>query len=148
MPQCPVSFKKIDENRIRLNALFVFLIALCAVFTQQKIFIIFLMLDFFLRVFDFKKYSLVNIVSGQVIKIFTITQKPVDEAPKKFAASMGLFFVSIILICLIFKFYLFANILNSILIAFAALESFFSLCAGCYVYTFLKNPKVFFSSQI
>jgi hypothetical protein len=79
------------------------------------------------------------IIAGWLIKLFKLKNRPVDRAPKRFAAFIGLTFSIAILIALLFDFTTTAKVLLGILMIFAALESSVGFCAGCYVYTYLKR---------
>jgi hypothetical protein len=70
-----------------------------------------------------------------VIKQLKIKNKPVDRAPKRFAAGMGLVFTIAILSAGFFHFAILSNVLVVTLCVFAMLESFAAFCAGCYVYS-------------
>jgi hypothetical protein len=95
-----------------------------------------------LRAFNFGKFSPLNILSGAIVKQFNIPNKPIDQAPKRFAAGIG--FVLSVLVSLL----LLAGLLKAVFVltiifaSFAFLESFLSFCAGCYVYTFLLRLKI------
>jgi len=131
---CPVDFIPVNENKARLTAFFVLILAIVYLFTGFWLIIAFLVGDFFFRTFNLGRYSPLSFISDAVIKQLKIKNKPVDRAPKRFAAGMGLTFNLIILTLIILHFALAANVLTIILCCFAALESFAGFCAGCYVY--------------
>jgi len=82
-------------------------------------------------------------VSDAVIKQLNIKNKPVDRAPKRFAAGVGLVFTAAILAVFLLAVPLAPMILAVIMALFALLESFFGFCAGCYVYDFGKKISLF-----
>lgn len=133
---CPVDFIIVNENKVRLTALQVFLLAVAYFFTGAWIIPSFLIIDFFLRGFKLGKYSLLNLMSDQLVKAFSIPVKPIDQAPKRFAAKIGFLFSIAITALQLTGNTVAALILAAVLTFFAFLESFFSFCAGCYVYTF------------
>jgi Domain of unknown function (DUF4395) len=140
--ECPVDFITVNENRVRLTALWVLLLVLASFLVNAFPIFIFLAIDFFLRAFNFGKYSVLNILSGAVVKQFKIPNKPIDQAPKRFAAGIG-FALSVIAVILLIAGLVKAAIVLGIVFAnFAFLESFLSFCAGCYVYTFLLKLKI------
>lgn len=140
--ECPVDFITVNENRVRLTALWVLLLVAASFFVNAFPIFIFLMFDFFLRAFNFGKFSMLNILSGAVVKQFKIPNKPIDQAPKRFAAGIG-FVLSVLVVALLAtEFVKTAFVLAIIFASFAFLESFLSLCAGCYVYTFLVRLKI------
>lgn len=134
--ECPVDFITVNENKVRLTALSVFILAVVYLLTGTWIIPAFLTVDFFLRGFNFGKYSLLHIVSDKVIQLFSIKSKPIDQAPKRFAAKIGFFFSIAILAAHLINYTTAALVLDGVLTIFAFLESFLGFCAGCYVYTF------------
>lgn len=139
---CPVDFVQINENKARVVALFVIALVVLFLVTAQWPVMAVLLVDFLLRSLNLNSYSPLAIVAGAAIKVFSIKNKPVDRAPKRFAAFVGVVFSAAILVTSILEITYIVNILAGVLILFAALESFFGFCAGCHVYSFLKRIKV------
>ena len=142
--ECPVDFIAVNENRVRLTALWVLLLVLSSFFVFANAFpvFIFLAIDFFLRAFNFGKFSPLNILSGAVVKQFKIPNKPIDQAPKRFAAGMGFVLSALVIVLLIAGYMKTVFALTIVFAGFAFLESFLSFCAGCYIYTFLLHAKL------
>jgi hypothetical protein len=140
--ECPVDFITVNENRVRLTALWVLLLVLASFFTYALPVFIFLAIDFFLRAFNFGKFSPLNILSGFAVKQFKIPNKPIDQAPKRFAAGIGFVLSVIVTVLLLTDLTRAAFALAIVFASFAFLESFLSFCAGCYVYTFLLKLKI------
>ena len=140
--QCPVDNVVINENKARFTAFFVLVMAVAFLFTGLWIIVAFLAVDFFLRVNNLGSYSLLGILSDVIIKQLHIKNKLTDRAPKRFAAGVGLLFTVTILILTLSHLSLYTNIVVSVLLFFAFLESFVGFCAGCYVYTFLKKLSI------
>ncbi|MFD2147669.1 DUF4395 domain-containing protein [Mucilaginibacter antarcticus] len=136
---CPVDFVKVNENRVRLVATMVLTLAFICSITANWLIPAFLFIDFALRAFNLNTYSPLAIIAGMIIKLFDIKNKPVDRAPKRFAAFIGLGFMAMILLSLFGGFTTIAKVLLIIIMVFAALESLAGFCAGCYVYTYLKR---------
>jgi hypothetical protein len=134
--ECPVDFITVNENKVRLTALNVFLLAVVYIIVPNWIIPAFLTIDFFLRGFNFGKYSLLNLLSEKEVQLFNIKPKPIDQAPKRFAAKIGFIFSVAILAFTAFNYISTAVVLSVVLTLFAFLESFLGFCAGCYVYTF------------
>lgn len=132
---CPVDFIKINENKARLTAFFVLVLTLVYLATSFWLIIAFLFVDFILRATNLGKYSLLGFISDAVIKQLKIKPKPVDRAPKRFAAMVGAVFTAAILVSIILQAYIPALYLGVVLSFFAFLESIFAFCAGCYVYS-------------
>jgi hypothetical protein len=139
---CPVDFIPVNENKVRLTALWVLLLVTVSFFTMPLLIIAFLAIDFFLRGFDMGKYSPLNKLSAVVVKQFHIANKSIDQAPKRFAAKIGFILSVAVVICLLIEAFNIAFILRIVFAVFAFLESFLGFCAGCYVYSFLKKLKL------
>jgi hypothetical protein len=132
---CPVDFIKINENKARLTAFFVLVLTLVYLKTGFWLIMAFLLVDFVLRATSRGKYSLLGFISDAVIKQLKIKPKPVDRAPKRFAAMVGVLFTAVILVSFILQLHVVALSLAAVLAFFAFLESFFAFCAGCYAYS-------------
>ena len=140
---CPVDLIKINENKARLTAFFVLVLTLVYLKTGFWLIMAFLMVDFTLRAFNLGKYSLLGFIGDAVIKQLNIKNKPVDRAPKRFAAAVGLVFTATILAAFFLGIKLVPMVLAVVMALFALLESFFGFCAGCYVYDFGKKITLF-----
>jgi len=136
---CPVDFVTVDEHRVRLVAFGVLLLAIICFVNLNWGLSLFMLVDFILRAFNLNKYSPLSFIAGWLLKASGRKAKPVDRAPKRFAAFVGLAFSLAITIALLAGLLAFARIMLAILIVFAALESLAGFCAGCYVYTYLKR---------
>lgn len=140
--QCPVDNITVNENRVRLVAFFVLVLALICFITTNWIIAVFLLVDFTLRAFNLNNYSPLGLISGLLVKLFKLKNKPVDRAPKRFAAFIGLAFMIVIMLTLLIDLTVIAKIALVVLMIFAALESLVGFCAGCYVYSYLKRFKL------
>jgi hypothetical protein len=140
--ECPVDNITVNESRVRLVAFFVLVLALICFITTNWIIVVFLLVDFTLRTFNLNSYSLLSLISGQLVKLFKLKNKPVDRAPKRFAAFIGLIFTAVITVTLLIDLSAIAKIALVVLMIFAALESLVGFCAGCYVYSYLKHFKL------
>ncbi|SDT09160.1 protein of unknown function [Mucilaginibacter mallensis] len=136
---CPIDFVSINENKARLTAFFVLVLSVVYLVTGFWLIIAFLLFDFALRSFNLGKYSVLGFLSDAIIKQLKIKNKPVDRAPKRFAAMVGLGFTVAILISIFFDQTIIAVSLATVLSLFALLEAFFAFCAGCHVYSIGKT---------
>lgn len=134
--ECPIDFVLINQNKVRLTAFSVFVLAAVYMATGSVIVAAFLTLDFGLRAFKFGQFSLLNGISNTIIDFGGIETLPVNQAPKIFAARIGLFISAAILAAELAGFVITAQIITGILALFAFLESVKGFCAGCYIYTF------------
>jgi Domain of unknown function (DUF4395) len=137
--QCPVDFVTINENQARLTAFQTLVWVIVWAFTGFAVIPAYLAIDFLLRAANFGKFSLLNIISGFLIRRLSIPNRPVDRAPKRFAALVGFIFIATILVLSLLRQDVAAEILAGVLLIFASLEAFARICAGCYVYTLLKT---------
>ncbi len=135
--QSKVAQATTNESKIRLIALFVFIASITYIFTNFIAIPVLLVIDFALRSFDLGKYSPFAIFSDSLVKTLKLPIKPVYLPPKRFAARIGLLFSITILSLQLVG--ISTLIVSSVLAFFAALESFLSICAGCYVYSFLQQ---------
>ncbi len=137
--ECPVDQVMVNENKARVIAFFVLLMAAAYLLTGYLYLIVFLIPDFLLRITRWAKYSPLSLLADVVISQFNISNKPTDRAPKRFAAGTGLAFTILITAASLFHLNLVSIVLTGILVLFAALESLVGFCAGCYVYSILKT---------
>ncbi len=139
---CPVGNGFVNNNQVRITAAFICVSTIVAFVFINPFIIGLLAFDFFNRGFLNKPISLVNILSGKIVSTFAIGYKKENKAPKQFAAKIG--FVMTVLALVLFSFgftTLFLTVV-AILIVFSFLESVFSFCAGCVVYTLLVKARV------
>lgn len=139
---CPIDHIKVNENKIRVIAFMVAVLAILYLLVPSRIIVLFLLVDFILRIYNLTAYSPLALISDALVKWFKIPNKPVDRGPKRFAAGIGVVFLIAILLTLLFQQQLVSKILAGVLIAFALLESLGGICAGCHVYNLLKQLKL------
>lgn len=133
---CPIDLVSVNENRVRLVALLVLSLGILYLITGYLGIIVFLVADFLLRSFNLGKFSPLFIIAGSLIKLLGIGTKPTDQAPKRFAARMGLAFTCVILLFNFLQFNVIVILLGLALCLFAFLESVLGICVGCYVYSY------------
>ncbi len=138
---CPVDHVKVNENQVRVTAYQVMYIAIAWIFFQVWPIFLFLSIDFLLRAINLGKYSLLNRISELVIHKLGIGNKPVDRAPKRFAAGVGLVFSLAIVAAELFAVSWLALLLAATITLFAFLEAVLGFCAGCYVYHFINQLR-------
>ncbi len=137
---CPISNEKVNERLTRLNAFFTVLIVAAGFIFNSVLFPLLLLADFFIRAFGNSKYSPVGFISSGLASLLQLGKKPIDKAPKIFAARMGFVMTLFIAVFFILGFYTASMIVAGILIFFATLEFAFGICVGCYIYTYLILP--------
>ena len=138
---CPVSFKQVDENTARLNAVFSALSVVLFFVTSFKIIIAFLAIDFFIRGFIDPLYSFYSATSKSLLRIINKKPKLIDGSPKIFAAKMGFVFSTSILVFAFLGYPVLAKVIGILLIFFAVLEGVLGFCIGCKIYPFIERYK-------
>lgn len=139
---CPVDFIAVNENKVRIIAVHVFVTAILILVVPHWSLIALLLVDFFLRTFKLNKFSPFAGSAAGITRLFSLRFKPVDQGPKRFAAGIGLTFSLAILVSYFANYPTITLALAATLILFSFLEGFLSFCAGCYVYTFLLRIKL------
>ena len=136
---CPVSFQLIDGTIARIGAYFVILFILIYLFTSQIFFLYILALDFLMKIYVNKLYSIIFQLSRFVKKILKLKTKMTDAAAKKLAAQFGLLFSLLLVFEVLFDFQLAFYITVSILLFCASIEALFNYCVGCEIFYILKT---------
>lgn len=135
----PIENSEVNENLIRLNALWVFILVAFSLFFAATPIYMFLAADFFLRAFHFEKFSLINWQSKNTIQQLNIPNKSTNFEPRLFSAKIGFIISFITLILLQLHLYNLALGVKILFVVLAFLESFAGICAGCYLHRFLKK---------
>ncbi|MBS1579430.1 MAG: DUF4395 domain-containing protein [Bacteroidetes bacterium] len=136
---CPVDFVTVNEYKIRVIAFLVFTLSIIFIVTDYWIIAAFMCADFFLRAFVNGKLSVLSYAANYILAKTLLGNKPVDRAPKKFAAQIGFALTLFISISSVINYNYSSFIGVIILIIFSSLESFIGFCAGCYIYHFYQK---------
>ena len=137
--ECPVNFKPVNENKVRITAAFIFILSLAYLIYPHWIISLVLVIDFCLRSFRLGQYSYLGWSAEKIINTFSFASKPVDSGAKEFAARMGFIIADLLFIVSVLNVHPVDYYLVSLLLIFSFLESVFNFCAGCHVYTFYKK---------
>jgi len=139
---CPIVNERVDEKLVRLNSSIVFAGLLIFVFTPAKWIIVPIFADFAIRVFMGVKRS--PICNGLKYVLDVMDAKPhlTNAGPKKFAAKMGLFLMTLVGVLLLFQFYAASNIVAFISLIAIGAEAFFGYCVACKIYNVLLSMGV------
>ncbi len=137
---CPISNEKVNEHLTRLNAFFTVLLIAAGFVFNSVLFPLLLLADFFIRAFGNSRYSPVGFASAGLASLLQLRKKPIDKAPKIFAARMGFVMTLFIAVLFMTGFYTASMVIAGILVFFATLEFAFGICVGCYIYTYLVLP--------
>lgn len=137
---CPVSNERINERLTRLNAFFTILLVAAGFVFNSVVFPLVLLADFFIRAFTRSKFSPVSFASAGLARLLHLSQKPIDKAPKIFAARLGFLMTLAIATLFLLQLYTASMVVAGILVFFAMLESAFGICVGCIIYTYFILP--------
>jgi len=139
---CPISGEQRDNTTVRVVAGFVFVIAgaslLVALLVSARTAAIItgiLALDFIIRAFIRPKYSPVATIARGIVSGLNLPRKMVDDAPKVFAARIGVLFTVVTTILYAANLVFAGSAVLVILLLCASLESFLSFCLGCWMYS-------------
>lgn len=137
---CPISNEKVNERLTRLNAFFTILLVAAGFIFNSVLFPLLLLADFFIRAFANSRYSPVSYASSGVARLLQLRKKPIDKAPKIFAARIGFIMTLAIAVLFMLGLYTASMVIAGILVFFATLEFAFGICVGCYIYTYFVLP--------
>lgn len=139
---CPVNDKQVNEIVIRLVAMQVIFVGATALYFQNGYIAVLLFLDFGFRAFGFSQMSPLKYIAQKTVAHFQLGYKATNEAPKKFAAKIGLFVVALFSVVLFLQLQWLSLFIGSGLLLFAILESGFGICVGCILYQQLARYKL------
>lgn len=137
---CPISDERVNERVTRLVALFTILLVAAGLVFNSVIFFIFLLADFFIRAFTTLKFSPASYVCSALANALNLSKKPIDKAPKIFAARLGFLMTLAITLLVLFHLSVAAIVVSGILVLFASLEFTLGICVGCIIYTYVVLP--------
>ncbi|WP_303918664.1 DUF4395 domain-containing protein [Draconibacterium sediminis] len=136
---CPISDKKINEGAARLNAVFVTLLLLVFLLTNQWLIPAFLAIDFLMRSGNLSRYSPIGFSSRNIIQILPLGELHINAGPKIFAARIGFIFSLVIFITAISDLLWSSLAVSGILFLFSFLEAVFGICVACKLYPFIYS---------
>ncbi|MCI5114180.1 MAG: DUF4395 domain-containing protein [Candidatus Electrothrix sp. AW2] len=138
---CPVSFKKVNEHAVRINAALAFFSILLFFLTPWQWIILLVGGDFFIRGFLNPQYSLFAQISKKILTLLHAKPVMVDAGPKIFAAKIGFFFCCLLTAAWLFTLERTALIAGAMFMMCAALEAVFKFCVACQIYPFIYGLK-------
>ncbi len=133
----------VDEFSARFVAGMVSILPIATILTEHQFFAGFLLYGFLARVATGPTLSPMGLLATRVIvPVLGNPTKLVAGPPKRFAQTIGLVFSATAFIMLMLDFVLIFQIILSILVIFALLESLAGFCAGCFVFNYLMKWKI------
>jgi hypothetical protein len=131
---CPIIFRQIDGTITRLNALSVFLLLVLFIFWPNPLILLFLGIDFMIRLYGNKSFSPVFQTSKVLKKLFGFKSEMTDAGAKRLAAHFGLFFVFVTLVSSLAGVNIVTYVTIAIFLLCLGLELLFNYCIGCKIY--------------
>ena len=131
---CPLAFRQIDGTIARLNALSVFVSLVLFLITESPFILLFLGVDFTIRLYGNKNYSPVFQLSQGIKKLVGFESEMVDAGAKRLAAHFGLFFVALSLAASLAGLIVMMQITVGVFLFCLSLELLFAYCIGCKIY--------------
>lgn len=144
---CPISLRRVDSNMVRTIAFQVALFAVILLVTEESIFALILLFDFFMRALRQSHLSPFHIIGKFVLDGWGVAPKLCDESPKRFALYMGLVTSLFLVVFYVAGFTTFATAITIILLICALLETLFDFCIGCKIYYAIQIGKGFFNND-
>jgi len=136
---CPISPSRVGESTVRLTGLLVAALIMLYVLTGAGVIMLVLAIDYRVRAGTRWQSSPLSWLAARLVRALHLPNRPIDKAPKLFAARVGLLFAlaSGILTLLHQPSGL---VVGLALMGFALLESLLNICVGCLVYTYVMFP--------
>jgi len=136
---CPITFEKVDSTVSRFNASLVSIFLIYYLVTFNEYILYFLFIDFIIRSFGKKDYSVLFLVSRALKKGLGFKSRPYDGGAKMLAGYFGIFFLVLLLIANYFSLSLFTYLVGIVFLTCAILDVLFNYCVGCKVYFIIKK---------
>jgi hypothetical protein len=136
---CPLNFTKVDANVSRFSALFVSVLVLTYLYTNNVYILVFLAIDFVLKLFLNPGISPIMMLAEFVKSTFNIKDKYADGGAKKLAGYFGLFFVISLFLTHFIHSWMVTLPIALIFLACSLLDVFFNYCIGCKIYFIIKK---------
>jgi hypothetical protein len=136
--RCPVGSERVDEYAARVNGGIVFTLAALSLWTPLRWLLVYLFIDFAIKVVFGFAYSPNCIPARQIANLLHLPFRPVPAAPKRFAGALALVFIGGALVSWysVGSWVAFAAFVGVLLVC-AFLESALGYCIGCAVYGLL-----------
>ncbi|MDD4855784.1 MAG: DUF4395 domain-containing protein [Sulfuricurvum sp.] len=142
---CPLLFRQIDATISKISAAVVMSSVIVYLITMQKWILVFLILDFIVRLSGYKTLSPVFQFANSFQNIFKLPTHFEDAGAKRLAAFFGLIFMISMLIADFGGWIPGVWSVAGIFISCVLLDLFFNYCIACKVYSAAKKiyPKGF-----
>lgn len=136
---CPISPLRMGETTARLTSLLAATLIGLYALTGAGVIMLALAIDYGVRAGTRWRYSPLSWLAGRLARLLRLPDRPIDRAPKLFAARVGLLFaLASALLALLHA--PSALVVACTLMGFALLEAVLNICVGCLVYTYVMLP--------
>jgi hypothetical protein len=134
-----MSFVNVDSNVSRFNSLFVTLLVLTYLFTNNVFIMLFLVVDFAIKLFGDKNFSPVYILAKISKRAFRIKSNMIDGGAKRLAQYFGFTFMLLLFGLHFVDAWLMTLAVAAIYLTCALLDVVFDFCIGCKIYFLIKK---------
>lgn len=134
---CPVSADRVNEYAARIAAAYTIILVTISLLFYSYPALLLLAADFGIRAFTNGRFSLLRLLAKQTVQTFRLGNRPVNAAPKRFAAGVGFVFLLGISLAVYLDLSFAVYLLSAVLLGCALLEAVFAYCVGCVVYSWL-----------
>ena len=142
MKSCPITYKILDQNVIRVVASTISALGIIFIIYPNFAILVLILYDFFVRTLGYEKISPLYNIARAVLKLFGVKKDKVDAGPKEFAVKIGLLFAILGVVLFLLDLVFAATVIIAILTICALLEAIFNYCIGCEVYMLLKKIRL------
>lgn len=136
---CPLLFRQVDANISKMSAVAVSIGVIAYLLTMQKIILIFIIIDFILRLSMHKGLSPIFRASCLVKRVLNLPTRLEDAGAKRLAAIFGLAFSMAMLGFDFFGLIFGIWIVAGIFITCVVLDLLFDYCIACKVYSIARK---------
>lgn len=137
--QCPLIFRHVDANLIRINTAFVTIGVIAYLATNLVVITLFLAVDFALRLYGFKHISPIQLLASRVQKLLSIPTKMEDAGAKRLAAFFGFGFMIALSLSHFLPDPSIGWIISGIYLVCAIPYLTVGYCVGCQIYYIFKK---------
>ncbi len=136
---CPLNFERVDSNVSRLSSLFVASLVTLYLFTSNIYILIFLVLDFTIKLFINRELSPIVMLAHSIKVTFRIKDKFSDGGAKRLAGMFGLLFVFLLILTHFLNVWVGSLVVATVFLSCSLFDVFFNYCIGCKVYFIIKR---------
>jgi len=136
---CPLLFRQIDATVVKVSASFVMGGVIVYLITLEKGILLFLIIDFLIRLSGYKQLSPIFALSKGVQTLIKLPIHMEDAGAKRLAAFFGLFFMVGILIADLEGWGSAIWGIALIFMGCVLLDVFFNYCIACKIYSYAKK---------